>query len=124
MSKFNSFSFSLIAALSLSSAAFAAPPEPTDNSEILAEKIEDKLADHQGDIARSAQTVLSFDGAEVGKIEHNSSRDSEDTISISGLGKSLSLDRQTIIKDGKSKTRIVIEMDGADEIDITLPDLD
>ena len=70
------------------------------------------------------QTVLRFDGTEVGKIEHGKSRDSEDMISISGLGKSLTLDRQTIIKDGKSKTRIVIEMDGADEIDITLPDLD
>jgi hypothetical protein len=187
---FNSTSFTLrfIAAfcvpLGLSTAAFAAPPETPDNSEVLAEKLEDKLADHQGDIARSTaslkrkmertkssaegdltenldvmadmmeevfakdglfrdltalfadiaedidvdtddgQTVLRFDGTEVGKIEHGKSRDSEDMISISGLGKSLTLDRQTIIKDGKSKTRIVIEMDGADEIDITLPDLD
>lgn len=70
------------------------------------------------------QTVLLFDGTEVGKIAHGKSRDSEDSFSISGLGKTMSLDRQTIIKDGKSKTRIVIEMDGADDIDITLPELD
>ncbi len=174
----------LVAALCLSSSAFAAPPETPDNSEALAEKLEDRLLEHEGDIARSAarlkrtmdknkasasedisenfevmadvmeevfsedglfrdltalfsafaedididtdggNTVLSFDGTEVGKIQHNKSRDSEDTISISGLGKSLTLDRQTVIKDGKSKTRIVIEMDGADEIEITLPNLD
>lgn len=184
MSKFTPFALSFIASLCLSTATLAAPPETPDNTEVLAEKLEGKLTDHQGDIARSTarlkrkmdktkssrdgdlsenldvmadvmeevfakdglfrdltalfadiaedievdtadgQTVLSFDGTEVGKIEHAKSRDSEDSFSISGLGKSLSLDRQTIIEDGKSKTRIVIEMDGDDEIDITLPDLD
>ncbi len=69
-------------------------------------------------------TVLRFDGATVGKIETHKSRDSEDSISISGLGKNLTLDRETIVKDGKSKTRIIIEMDGEDSIDITLPQID
>jgi len=184
MSKSTPSTLSFIAALCLSTAAFAAPPETPDNSEVLAEKLEDKLLDHQGDIARSTaslkrkmdktkaatgddisenldvmadvmedifaedglfrdltalfvdiaedieidteggNTVLSFDGTEVGKIQHDKSRDSEDTLSISGLGKSLKLDRQTIVEDGKSKTRIVIEMDGGDEVDITLPDFD
>jgi len=186
MFKFIRFPASFLAALMLSSAAFAAPPVAEDNSDILAEKLEDKLLGHEGDLARSAarlkrkmnkiernksssgdiagefdaladvmqevfaedglfrdltalfsdlaqdieidtdngETVLSFDGTEVGKIEHSKSRDSEDSLSISGLGKSLTLDRQTIVEDGKSKTRIVIEMDGADEIDITLPDFE
>lgn len=70
------------------------------------------------------QTVLLFDGAKVGEIKRQKTRDSEDRFSISGLGKSLTLDRETIVKDGKSKTRIVIDMDGGDEIDITLPELD
>lgn len=70
------------------------------------------------------QTVLLFDGAKVGEIQHQKSRDSEDRFSISGLGKNLTIDRETIVKDGKSKTRIVIDMDGEDEIDITLPNLD
>lgn len=69
-------------------------------------------------------TTLSFDGATVGQIEHEKSRDSEDRISIVGLGKYFTLDRETIVEDGKTKTRIVIDMDGEDEIDITLPKLD
>jgi len=66
-------------------------------------------------------TTLSFDGANIAEIERKKSRDSEDSFSIIGLGKYLSVDRETIVKDGKSKTRIVIDMDGEDEIDITLP---
>ena len=69
----------------------------------------------------NGQTVLRFDGAKVAEIKKEKSRDSEDSFSISGLGKSLKIDRETIVKDGKSKTRIVIDMDGEDEIDITLP---
>ena len=72
----------------------------------------------------NGKTVLVFDGAKIGEIEHKKSRDSEDSISISGLGKYFTLDRETIVENGKSKTRIVIDMDGDDEIDITLPSLD
>ena len=70
------------------------------------------------------KTVLLFDGAKVGEIARSKSRDSEDSFSISGLGKNLTFDRETIVTDGKSKTRIIIDMDGEDEIDITLPNLD
>jgi len=66
-------------------------------------------------------TVLKFDGATIGQIARKKSRNSEDSLSISGLGQNLTLDRETVIEDGKSKTRIVIEMEGGDEIDITLP---
>ena len=166
--------------LCLSGFAFAAPPV-TDNTEVLMEKIEEKLSDHSGDLARSTarlkrkmdniqestegdigedlegladvmeevfaedgvfrdltamfsafakdidvdtddgKTVLKFDGTEVAQIQHKSSRDSEDKISISGLGKSFSLDRKTVVQNGKSKTRIVIDMNGEDEIDLTVP---
>lgn len=70
------------------------------------------------------KTVLRFDGATIGKIETQKNRDRDDRLSISGLGKNLTLDRETIVKDGKSKTRIVIEMDGEDSVDITLPQID
>jgi len=69
----------------------------------------------------NGKTVLSFDGTEVAQIQHKSSRDSEDSVSISGLGKTFSMDRKTVVENGKSKTRIVIDMDGEDEIDITVP---
>ena len=183
MPKIFHVSFSLFAAACLSTSAFAAPPSG-ENTDVLAEKIDEKLSKHKIEIARSAaslkrqldkgqaksdgdlseeievvadlleeafsddglfrdlaamfsdfaedldvetdngKTVLRFDGAEVGQITHSKSRDSEDSLSISGLGKNLTLDRETIIKDGKSKTRIVIEMDGDNEVDITLPKLD
>jgi len=69
------------------------------------------------------ETTLLFDGAKVAQIQREKTRNSEDSFSISGLGKNLSIDKETIIKDGKRKTRIVIDMDGENEIDITLPDL-
>ena len=68
-------------------------------------------------------TTLLFDGAKVAQIQREKTRDSEDRFSISGLGKNLTIDKETIVKDGKRKTRIVIDMDGEDELDITLPDL-
>lgn len=73
---------------------------------------------------QNGKTVLRFDGATVGQIETRKSRDNDDRLSISGLGKNLTLDRETIVKDGKSKTRIVIEMDGEDSVDITFPQID
>lgn len=84
------------------------------------------LSDFAEDVdvdSKDGVTVLTFDGATVGKIAKSKRRDNEDRLSISGLGKNLTLDRETIIKDGKSKTRIVIEMDGGDDVSIDLPDL-
>ena len=69
-------------------------------------------------------TVLKFDGATIGSITRSKKRDSEDSLSISGLGQNLTLNRETIVENGKSKTRIVIEMDGNKDIDVTLPGLD
>ena len=178
------FSLTCLAALCVSGSAFAEPPKLDPEADILIEKLEDKLADHSVDIAKSSsrlqrklergkanadgdvekeigvmmdvmeeafsedgffrdlaamfgdiakdldvdtdngKTTLSFDGAKIAQIEQESSRDSEDRVSISGLGRSLTMDRETIVKNGKSKTRIVIEMDGDDEIEIVLPDMD
>ncbi len=89
------------------------------------------LAAMMGDFAQDldvesdeGKTVLLFDGAKIGEMKRSKSRDSNDSFSISGLGKNLTLDKKTIVKDGKSKTRIVIDMDGDDEIEITLPKSD
>ena len=68
------------------------------------------------------ETTISFEGAKIAQIKRKKSRDSEDHFEISGLGKNLTIDREEIVKDGKSKTRIVIDMDGDSEIDITLPE--
>lgn len=82
------------------------------------------MSDFAGDVdleSSDGVTVLKFDGSTLGKIERKKSRNSEDSLSISGLGQNLTLDRETVIENGKSKTRIVIEMEGGDGIDITLP---
>lgn len=175
------FSLTFLLATCLAGSAFAAPPVVEPEAQVLMEKIEDKLADHKVDIAKSSArlkrklekgqakaggdvgeeievmmdvleeafadeglfrdlaamfgdfaedldvdtdggtTTLSFDGATIGEIERKKSRDSQDSFSIIGLGKYLNVERETIVKNGKSKTRIVIDMDGEDEIDITLP---
>jgi len=180
MPYFTRFTTGIITALCMSTFAVAAPPVE-DNTEVLLEKLEDKMSEHQVELAKSTsrlkrkmekvqdsagesfgddlegiadvmeevfaeegvfrefatlftefakeidvdtddgKTVLKFDGTEVAQIQHKSSRDSEDHMSISGLGKSLTFDRKTVVENGKSKTRIVIDMDGKDEIDITLP---
>ena len=67
-------------------------------------------------------TTLRFDGKTVGRIETQKSRDNDDSMSLSGLGKNLTIDRETVVENGKSRTRIVIEMDGGEGLDITLPD--
>jgi len=99
--------------------AFAEDGLFRDLAAMFADFAEDLDVDTDGDT-----TTLSFDGAKIGEIQRTKSRDSEDSISIIGLGKYLTLDRETIVKNGKSKTRIVIDMDGEDEIDITLPQID
>ena len=176
------FSLTLLAGVCLACPVFAAPPEGNTETEILAEKIEDKLSEHKVEIAKSSsrlkrklekgleksdgevsedievamdvleeafsedglfrtlafmmgdfaegidmdsdggETTISFEGAKIAQIKRKKSRDSEDHFEISGLGKNLTIDREEIIKDGKSKTRIVIDMDGESEIDITLPE--
>jgi len=75
-------------------------------------------------VTDDGSTALIFDGTTVGQVKREKSRDSEDRFSISGMGKNLTIDRETIVKDGKSKTRIVIDMYGVDELDITLPSVD
>jgi len=90
-----------------------------DLAALFADLAEDLDVDRDG-----GSTTISFDGTNIAEIERTKSRDNEDSISIIGLGKYLTLDRETIVKNGKSKTRIVIDMDGEDEMDITLPQID
>lgn len=66
-----------------------------------------------------AGTALWIDGDEV--VRFNRDRGIDDTLSITGLGQNLSVERETVIKDGKIRTRIVIEMDGGEDVEIDLP---
>lgn len=66
-----------------------------------------------------AGTALWIDGDEL--VRFNRGRGIEDTLSITGLGPNLSVERETVIEDGQTRTRIVIEMDGGDNVAINLP---
>ena len=69
--------------------------------------------DSEGD-----DTTISFEGAKIVQVKRKKSKSSDDQIEISGLGKNLTINREEIVEDGKSKTRIVIGM----EIDGKLPE--
>ena len=68
-----------------------------------------------------AGTALWFDGDEL--LRFNGGDDK--VLSVTGVGKNLTVDRETIIKDGRTRTRIVIEMDDGEDVQINfLPDDD
>lgn len=92
----------------------------SDMAELLAEfaaNVEVRKGDETG-------TALMFDGAEMlrFKMDRDSTRD--EALSITGLGRNLTVERETIVEDGRSRTRIVIEMDGGEDLDIELPERD
>jgi hypothetical protein len=64
-------------------------------------------------------TALWIDGDEV--VRFRGDRTVDDTLRVTGLGQNLSVERETLIKNGQTRTRIVIEMDGGDDVKIDLP---
>lgn len=53
---------------------------------------------------------LSFDGKKIGSF----SLDGDDSVTLDGFGSNTTIEKDVIIKDGKKKTRIVIETDADD----------
>lgn len=66
-----------------------------------------------------AGAALWFDGDEVVRFHLDS--DVDDRVTITGLGENLSVARETVITNGQTRTRIVIEMDGGDDVEIDMP---
>ncbi|MGJ8558803.1 MAG: hypothetical protein ACSHX3_01065 [Litorimonas sp.] len=64
-------------------------------------------------------TALWIDGDEV--VRFNRDHGMDDTLTVTGLGQNLSVERETVIKNGKTRTRIVIEMDDGEDVDIDFP---
>ncbi len=61
---------------------------------------------------------LNFEGKRLGRLKMD--KDSQDGVGIEGFGKNMSVNKEVIRKNGKTKTRIVIELDGDEEFDIEL----
>jgi len=60
--------------------------------------------------------ALKFDGKTLGKLKMENYND--DSFELEGLGRNLTIDKKVITKNGKTKTRIIIEMDGGEDIDL------
>jgi len=61
---------------------------------------------------------FNFEGKRLGRLKID--KDSDESFGIEGFGRNLTIDKKVIRKNGKTKTRIVIEMDGDEEFDIDL----
>lgn len=84
----------------------------------LMRELSDKLEVERGE---GNGTALLFDGEEWLRFRRELDREIDDRVTISGLGRNLSVERETVTKNGKTKTRIVIEMDGGEQLEIDLP---
>ena len=71
------------------------------------------------DIESSEDGVsLNFEGKRLGRLKVD--KDTDESFGIEGFGRNLTIDKKVIRKNGKTKTRIIIEMDGDEEFDIDL----
>jgi len=62
--------------------------------------------------------TLRFNGEKLGSLNIEREGKMNDIISIEGLGKNMNVEKDVIIKNGKKRTRIIIEMDTDEDVDI------
>lgn len=63
---------------------------------------------------------LKFDGERIGRVKVKRDKHTESAIDLEGFGRNMTIEKDVIKRDGKTKTRIVIEVDGDEEFDIDL----
>ena len=61
---------------------------------------------------------LKFDGDRIGRVKVKRDKHSESSLDVEGFGRNMTIEKEVIKRDGKTKTRIVIEVDGDEEFDI------
>jgi len=86
----------------------------------LADMMAEFAEDFEIEESKDGEKIFLFDGKEMAHFKLDSQKSNK--IRIGGLGQNLSIDRDTIMKNGKMKTRIVIEMDGGKDIEIEMPE--
>ena len=72
----------------------------------------------------SGSTALRIAGEEMLRFKLDRERNVDEALSITGLGRNLTVERETVVEDGKTRTRIVIEMDGGEDVELDLPERD
>lgn len=63
---------------------------------------------------------LKFDGERIGRVKVKRDKHTESSLDVEGFGRNMTIEKEVIKRDGKTKTRIVIEVDGDEEFDIDL----
>ena len=63
---------------------------------------------------------LKFDGDRIGRVKLKRDKHTESSLDVEGFGRNMTIEKEVIKRDGKTKTRIVIEVDGDEEFDIDL----
>ena len=63
---------------------------------------------------------LKFDGDRIGRVKIKRDKHTESSLDVEGFGRNMTIEKEVIRRDGKTKTRIVIEVDGDEEFDIDL----
>ncbi len=61
---------------------------------------------------------LKFDGERIGRVKVKRDKHTESSLAVEGFGRNMTIEKEVIKRDGKTKTRIVIEVDGDEEFDI------
>jgi len=64
--------------------------------------------------------TLKFDGDRIGRVKLKRDKHTESSLDVEGFGRNMTIEKEVIKRDGKTKTRIVIEVDGDEEFDIDL----
>lgn len=63
---------------------------------------------------------LRFDGDRIGRVKVKRDKHTESSLDVEGFGRNMTIEKEVIKRDGKTKTRIVIEVDGDEDFDIDL----
>lgn len=61
---------------------------------------------------------LKFDGDRIGRVSIKRDKHTESSLDVEGFGRNMTIEKEVIKRDGKTKTRIVIEVDGDEDFDI------
>lgn len=62
--------------------------------------------------------ALKFDGDRIGRVNVKRDKHAQSTFDVEGFGRNMTIEREIIKRDGKTKTRIIIEVDGDEEFDV------
>lgn len=64
--------------------------------------------------------ALKFDGERIGRVKVKRDKHTDSSLDVEGFGRNMTIEKEVIKRGGKTKTRIVIEVDGDEEFDIDL----